>query len=222
MPRHDCPTRAVSCAGHWRKSSGYNTAMNAVKQICLLLIATIFLLCRCATAAPAPVNVPAPYLLTLSLNGADLMLTVTNLTQHTLYFGWTGGFERTIQFHVDFKTPAADPSPNSRWTPLKSNAKPVPKPGTPDVVTHTDEHGEKILLAPGHNAAFPVAPDFPMAAPGFYRITLTMTIPQAPYLGMDSPISSIKEDPGALLVIHSNTLVVRQTQNGFEAVSKRS
>ena len=196
--------------------------MNAVKRTCLLLIATIFLLGRCAAAAPAPVNVPAPYSLTLSLNGADLMLTVTNLTQHTLYFGWTGGFDRTIQFHVDYKAPAADPILNSGWTPLKPNAKPVPKPGTPDVVTHTDEHREKTLLAPGHDAAFPVVPDFPMTAPGFYRITLTMTIPQAPYLGMDSSASALKETPGALLVLHSNTLVVRQTQNGFEAVPKKS
>lgn len=195
--------------------------MNAVKHLCSFLIAAFFLLCRPAVAAPAPVNVPVPYLLTLSLDGAGFMLTVTNLTQHTLYFGWTGGFDRTIQFHVDYKTPAADPGLNSGWAPLKPNVKPVPKPGTPDVVTHTDEHREKTLLAPGRNAAFPVAPDFPMAAPGFYRITLTMTIPQAPYLDLDGPVSALKRDPGTLLVLHSNTLVVRQTQNGFEAVSKK-
>lgn len=195
--------------------------MNALKHGYPFFVAAFFLLCRCAAAAPAPVRVPAPYLLTLSLNGADLILTVTNLTQHTLYFGWTGGFDRTVQFHVDYKPPAADPSLNSGWTPLQPNAKPVSKPGTPDVVTHTDEHREKTLLAPGHNAAFPVAPDFPMAALGFYRITLTMTIPQAPYLGIDGSAGALKEDLGVLLVLHSNTLVVHQRQNGFEAVSKK-
>ncbi len=183
-----------------------------------------FLLTHSAGGAPAS----ATYSLKLSLKGntnggsqnePQITLTVINSTPHTLFFDYAPHVEPVLQFQVDYKVPGENPNLSTGWTPLKPDAKPVPKPSASDgVIVEEVSDRQKIFILPGRHDDFPASPDFSMVAPGFYRIALMMTIPHASELS--GSVGAFTKNRDCKLVLHSGPLVICQTSNKFVTVAQ--
>ena len=201
-------------------------AMNAIRHVSLVSAAAIFLLCRSAVAAPAAAAPPAgplPAAYRLTLPSADngkigppdsyfITFNLSNATPHTLYFAWAPYVEPKLRFQVDHKAPGDNPNTDSGWKPVKPIPKPVSK-SSPFAIT--EDHREKEVFTPGQEARFSAPLGFSLAAPGFYRVSLTMTID-----AYETENPSDTEGRQRRLVLQSDHLVVARTDWGFVAVTE--
>ncbi len=201
--------------------------MNAPRYISLLFAATVFLLCRLAVAAspaaaPPAGPLPAVYRLTLpSVSNAQIgspasysiTFNLLNATPYTLGFAWAPYVEPKLQFQVDHKAPGDNPNTDSGWKPVKPISKPISK-SSPFAIT--EDHREKIALAPAQNATFSAPLGFSLAAPGFYRISLTMTMDA---YEKENPLDT--KGIQRRIVLQSDHLVVAKTDWGFVSVTEQ-
>jgi hypothetical protein len=200
--------------------------MNTPRYISLLFAATVSLLCRSAAAAPPVAGSPAAYRLTLpsadngKIGPPDSYLITFNLLNasphKTLYFVWAPYVEPALRFQVDHKAPGDNPNTDSGWKPVKPIPKPAPKPGISDLVVHEEDDRQRVVLTPGQNGSFFGSLGYSLAAPGFYRISLTMTMD-----AYEKENPSDAQGRQRKLVLQSDHLVVAKTDWGFVSVTER-